>query len=67
MSDYKERVIDDKNKLEFKVVALVDFIKTNFFEKLADKDRELLFEQLKCMDAYLLVLRKRISRFESGM
>ncbi len=65
MSDFKERVIKEKNKLSKKLEKLRAFIGTEAFNELDDADSSLLFTQEIAMTSYLQILEKRIIRFKN--
>lgn len=64
MSDYKDRVRDEKRELDEKISRLNNFFNGTLFAKLEQEDRILLEEQFLVMNQYSDILKKRIDRFE---
>ena len=61
---HQQRVVDEKAELEDKVTKLGAFILDNpIYGNLEEEDKDLMNEQLKCMEGYLSVLEKRIAKF----
>lgn len=64
MSNYKERVVEERNELDLKLNGLYAFVKTDTFHNLEDADQDILNMQLMAMDEYLNLLEMRIKRFK---
>lgn len=60
MSDFKERLLQEKNDLEKKVSKLEHFVVSDRFYKLSEANMILLKDQLKAMTAYLNILLIRL-------
>ena len=59
---YKQRVIDERDQLSYRLGNLRDFILHNeSFAKLPDEDRRLLMEQEKHMTDYFNTIQKRLA------
>lgn len=66
MQPHEQRVVDEKQALSEKMIALVQFINASpIFAGLNAKDRELLRQQRDAMMDYHQVLEARIERFAS--
>lgn len=63
MQDFQQRVIDEKDALEEKLIKLTKFINGQVFNTLDITERNLLTEQRTYMSRYLNVLNRRITRF----
>lgn len=64
MSDYKQRVIQERDELNEKHDKLLAFIEgSSTFKVLPEEEQELLQDQEAYMEAYVTVLNKRIERF----
>ena len=65
MKEYQKRVSKEKEELNSRVVKLQEFILSKEkFTKLSIIEQSLLKEQIYYMNAYLVVLEKRVSLFE---
>jgi hypothetical protein len=64
MQAFQERVIQEQKELEEKLDKLTDFLQTDTFLNLEEKDRELLLAQHTHMVAYNTTLALRIKRFK---
>jgi hypothetical protein len=65
MQPHEERVVDEKNVLDEKLVKLQNFIEHNkIFQALPNDDKELLERQEVYMSDYSQVLAERIARFK---
>jgi len=62
-AEWQERVIKEEEELDLKVEALYNFIKSEAFDALDAKSRELLNKQALLMCDYSLVLKARIAMF----
>lgn len=67
MSDFKQRLIDEKDELKDKRDKLQNFIGSKIYDELPKVGQSLLVIQLDVMNSYLSVLRSRISLLEDGM
>ena len=63
MEDYKDRVLEEANKLGNKIGKLADFIRSDGFDKLNNIDKDLLIDQRSYMLKYFDILNSRIERF----
>jgi hypothetical protein len=62
---HQQRVLDERQELVTKVIALRAFIDSSpIFEKLDDSEKERLQRQHSIMTAYVIVLTERIDNFE---
>ena len=65
MQLHEERVVDEKNHLDEKLVKLQDFIENNkIFQLLPEEDKDLLERQQVSMHEYSTILKERIERFK---
>ena len=60
---YQERVIDEKNDLEDRLVKLKNFLSSDMFHKLNDREKDLLSLQYDAMSIYNNILEKRIAKW----
>lgn len=60
MSDYRQRLIDEKNELDKKLEALIKFKYTESFNNLWHGEKERLTTQCHLMCAYSAILGARI-------
>lgn len=65
MTDYQQRVIDEKRELDLKLSKLVDFLSSKIFKDLPKEDKKLLKSQTAEMKKYSEILDKRIALFTS--
>jgi hypothetical protein len=63
MEAYHKRVMEEKYELESKIEKLVAFILTSIFEKLPEKEKDLLLRQEKVMREYADILDQRIINY----
>ena len=63
MNEWQNRVIEERNALQEKIMKLNDFIKCPKFMSLKFTDREILVLQLKIMQEYFQILELRIEAF----
>lgn len=63
MSPHEQRVIDEKNALDEKLIKLSAFVRTEEFYALDTEDRQLLRRQREVMLDYSDILGDRIARF----
>jgi hypothetical protein len=61
--DYQERVFDERDEIENKIVKLATFLFSNESKNITYLERENLINQLYIMMEYSKILRKRISKF----
>lgn len=67
MKPHEQRVVDEKNDLDTKLTALVQFICASpIFNGLPYEDKQLLRGQRNCMVNYSDILGCRIARFQKG-
>ncbi len=64
MEPHEQRVVEEKELLDEKIVKLVDFIIHQHNTDVDETEMELLNDQLGAMLDYASILRKRIRRFE---
>lgn len=64
MNDFQQRVIDEKNDLDEKIVKLDEFIGTDIFYKLFLSEQDRLEKQFILMQDYSEVLGERIGEFK---
>ena len=60
MSDFIQRLYEEKNQLEEKVVKLTAFLSSENFQKVEINQRLLLKSQLYAMNSYLEILSHRL-------
>lgn len=60
MSDFIQRLYEEKNQLEEKVVKLTAFLSSENFQKVEINQRLLLKSQLYAMNSYLEILNHRL-------
>lgn len=63
MKDFQQRVVNEKNELDFKIEALTDFIGASVFPGLNSEEQKRLKRQCKVMMEYSDILNDRISAF----
>lgn len=67
MTDYQNRVVEEKRELDAKIAKLAAFISGEVFPTI-DVDQALLMrQQLSLMELYSTVLGSRIARFGEGL
>ena len=64
MEAYQQRVVDEKNELDYKREALHDFLHTDTYAGLSNGERGELQAQYIVMGNYSDILQTRIERFE---
>jgi len=64
MTDWQQRVIDEKDELDAKLLKLRAFIGSPSWLMMEVADRWLLEKQLTFMNEYFAVLQQRIERFK---
>ncbi len=64
MQPHEERVVVEQNELFEKVTKLNEFMLTDLFKTLSDKDKGLLAAQFGYMCSYLAVLQMRTKKYE---
>ena len=60
MSDFKSRLIEERNELKEKTEWLLSFMETDAFTKVNEKQQLLLEEQKPFMIGYLSILNERV-------
>lgn len=64
MEDYQQRVVNEKNELDFKIEALTDFIGTStVFASQDSEEQKRMERQREVMMEYSEILEARISAF----
>jgi hypothetical protein len=63
MQPHEKRVVDEKSKLDKKIMALVDFMHTDVYAGLPAVDQGLLMVQQVAMQNYSEALGRRIDMF----
>jgi hypothetical protein len=63
LQPHQQRVVDEKNELDFKREALRDFLYTDTFAALPDGERGLMQAQYILMGNYSDILQSRIEGF----
>lgn len=63
MLEWQSRVIEERNELDVKIQRLKSFLASKLASELNEEEERWLMIQLKIMEAYSLVLDKRISFF----
>lgn len=63
MQPHQQRVVDEKEALGEKLEKLLDFIQTDFYKTLPERERGLLFFQSQVMEDYYETLQERIELF----
>lgn len=61
MSDFQERLFQERDELQQRISSLEKFIVSEPFKELEPTVRNDLREQLTCMCSYLSVLNRRVS------
>ena len=64
MKDYQQRVVNEKNGLDEKLVKLNEFLPSETFKSLAPDERTRLIKQQSIMQEYSIILGERISVFD---
>ncbi|MBP8023866.1 MAG: hypothetical protein KAY71_00470 [Chromatiaceae bacterium] len=64
MTDWQERLIEERSALTTKMLKLVAFINHPDHGDLARLEQELLAQQLQIMSAYQLILASRIKLYQ---
>ncbi len=64
MKNYQRRVINEKEKLDEKILRLESFTSSKIYKKLPNQERLLLTAQLGFMEKYSEILNSRIANFE---
>lgn len=64
MKPHEQRIIDEKNALDEKLIKLSSFVRTEAFYALRTEDRQLLRRQREVMLEYSDILGDRIARIE---
>jgi hypothetical protein len=64
MTDWQERLIEERSALTTKMLGLVAFINHSDHDDLARLEQELLAQQLQIMSAYQLILASRIKLYQ---
>ena len=62
MSDFKSRLVEEKNQLEEKLNKLDDFLSSEKVNGIEDLQKALLHVQATAMNTYLQCLKERIER-----
>ena len=62
MSDFKDRLIQEKSDLDGRIEKLTKFLDTDLFQHLSHIERDALTEQLYHMKQYKAVLDARVKR-----
>lgn len=65
MLPHQERVVEERTQLDIKIAALLAFRTTKIWQGLDLDDKLLLSDQLEYMQAYSVILSKRIARFQT--
>ena len=60
MSDFIERLVDEKNELDAKFAKLEVFMMKDAFKKIGKRHQDLLNNQLKAMKEYSSILHERL-------
>ena len=63
MEDYQERVVEEKSKLDERIVNLVGFIHSDRFYAVDQEERKRLRSQMYLMVDYSRILHERIDYF----
>lgn len=63
MQDWQQRVIDERDELDQKLIKLQNFLVSSATDRLSETDLGLLKHQAQLMLEYTAVLPKRIERF----
>lgn len=63
LQPHQQRVMDEYTELHERVFKLNQFTEGEVFPTLSSVDKDLLTQQLKCMQQYVSILYKRIERF----
>ena len=63
MEDWMERVFDESNELEKKILKLRYFVESGQFITVPPEEQELLKKQHEIMLNYVNILKSRISKF----
>lgn len=65
MLEYQQRVVIEREEIDTKLEKLLQFLNSETFNSLNEKDQELLKRQAIIMGDYSSVLAERISLFNS--
>lgn len=65
MSDFKTRLLEERDQLQEKVTKLDAFLDTEVFETISEVQQELLLSQFEAMTDYLDILNARIEDLEN--
>lgn len=65
MSDFKTRLLEERDQLQEKVTKLDAFLDSETFETISDRQQMLLSDQFVAMDDYLWILNARIEDLDN--
>jgi hypothetical protein len=63
MMPHQQRVVDEKKELDTKLTKLTEFMLTDTYKALGNKDKDLLVSQSIVMTTYGKILEQRIGLF----
>lgn len=63
MQPHQQRVVDEKEELDGRIVRLDQFIEGDLFKSLPSDEQDRLVKQLRIMYEYLAVLGERVAAF----
>ena len=66
MSDFKSRLLEERDQLQEKVTKLDAFMDTETFETISKRQQMLLSDQLSYMEDYLYILNARIEDLDKN-
>jgi len=66
MSDFKSRLLEERDQLQEKVTKLDDFIDSDAYTTIAERQQELLLDQIYFMAEYLSILKERIEDLDKN-
>jgi hypothetical protein len=66
MSDFKTRLLEERDQLKEKVTKLDIFIDSDTFETISELQQDLLMDQLYHMSEYLTILDERVDDLDNN-
>lgn len=66
MSDFKTRLLEERDQLQERVIKLDAFLDSEAFETISEKQQLLLDDQLALMEDYLWILNTRIEDLDKN-
>jgi hypothetical protein len=66
MSDFKTRLLEERDQLQEKVEKLDKFLDSSMYETISERQQVLLVDQLESMEDYLYYLNERIEDLDNN-